>query len=125
VCELLWEIGPCKSMGPDNIHRGVLRELADVDARPLSVVFEKLWRLGDIPEDWEKPNVTSIYKKGFKEDLGNYRPISLPSVHGTVMERILLESITSQMKHVIGNSRHRFTKAKSCLTNLITLYGKK
>ncbi|GAB0209556.1 mitochondrial enolase superfamily member 1 [Grus japonensis] len=123
VCELLQELDPYKSMGPDNIHLRVLRELADVIARLLSVIFEKLWKSGDIPEDWKKANVTPIYKKGLKEDPGNYRPISLTSVPGKVMERILLGAITSQMKHVTGKSQHEF-KGKSCLTNLITFYNK-
>ncbi|GAB0179917.1 mitochondrial enolase superfamily member 1 [Grus japonensis] len=124
VCELLQELVPYKLMGPDNIHPRVLTELSDIVARLLSIIFEKLWRLEDVPEDWKKANVTPIYKKGLKEDPGNYRPISLTSVPGKVMEQILLGAITSQMKHVIGKSQHRFTKGKSCLTNLIAFYEK-
>jgi len=33
VCEGLQELDPCKSMGPDNIHLRVLRELADITVR--------------------------------------------------------------------------------------------
>ncbi|GAB0190821.1 mitochondrial enolase superfamily member 1 [Grus japonensis] len=88
-------------------------------------MFEKSWRLGDIPEDWKKANVTPIYKNGLKEDPGNYRPMSsITSVPGKVMERIPLRAITSQMKHVIGKSQHGFTKGKLCLTNPIAFYDK-
>jgi len=64
----------------------VLRELADVIAEPLSIVFERSWRTGEVPEDWRKASVTSVFKKGKKEDPGNYRPVSLICILGKVIE---------------------------------------
>jgi len=113
-----------KSMGPDGMHPRVLRELADIIAEPLSISFERSWRTGEVPEDWRKANVSPIFKKGKKEDPGNYRPVSLASIPGKVMEQLILEVIIKQVeeKKVVRSSQHGFTKGKSRLTNLIAFY---
>ena len=111
-------------MGPDEIHPRVLRELAEVIAEPLSIICQCSLLTGEVPEDWRLASVTPIYKKGCKEDPGNYRPVSLTSVPGKIMERIVLREITQQVQDIQGirPSQHGFTKGRSCLTNLISFY---
>ena len=67
-----------------------------------------------------------IYKKSQKEHPGNYRPLSLISMPGKVMEQIILSAITRHVQNnqVIRPSQHGFMKGRSCLTNLISFYDK-
>ncbi|KAK4824014.1 hypothetical protein QYF61_009605 [Mycteria americana] len=126
VSNLLHHLDKHKSMGPDGIHPRVRRELAEVLTKPLSILYQQSWLTREVPVDCKLANVTPIYKKGQKEDLGNYRPVSLTSMPGKVTEQIILSAI---MRHVQDNqvirpSQHGFMKGRSCLTNLISFYDK-
>ena len=58
------------------------------------------WKKVIVFSDWKLDDVIPIYKKSTGEDPGSYRSVSLISIPGKVIERIIL-SIASQSKELI------------------------
>jgi len=73
-----------------------------VIAELLSAIYQGSWLSGEVPEDWRLADVTPVYKKGRKENVGNYRTVSLTSVPGKVMERIILGEISWHVRGIRG-----------------------
>ncbi|GAB0183603.1 mitochondrial enolase superfamily member 1 [Grus japonensis] len=68
VSNLLHHLDTHKSMGPDGILPRVLRELAEVLIKQLSIVYQQSWLTREFPVDWRLAIVMPTYKKGQKED---------------------------------------------------------
>ena len=103
VQDLLLHLDPYKPTGPDGIHPRVLKELADVMVGPFSIIFQRSWESGEVPLDWKLANVP-IFKKGKKEDPSNYRPVSLTSVPGKIMEKMVLELTEAHLGSLVKQS---------------------
>ncbi|KAJ7410712.1 rna-directed dna polymerase from mobile element jockey-like [Pitangus sulphuratus] len=59
------------------MHPRILRELAEEVTKLLSVIYQQSWPTREVPGYKKLANATVIYKKGWKEDPGNDRPVSL------------------------------------------------
>ena len=88
------------------------------------IIFQNSLDSGVVPEDWRVANVTPLFKKGGREKTGNYRPVSLTSVVGKLLESVIKDGIAAHLEsgEIIGQSQHGFTKGKSCLTNLVEFF---
>ena len=63
-----------------------------------------------MPEDWRKANITCIFKKGNKQDPGNYRPVSLTSVICKLLESNIREAIMDHLSSykLLSDSQYGF-----------------
>lgn len=109
------------------MHSHMLKELADVTARPLSTTFVRFMAIkrGSWGLEENKCHFC-IFKKGKKQDPGNYRPVNLTPMLGKVMvEQIILGTISKHMKdkEEVGSHQCGFTQGNSCSITLIGLYN--
>ena len=116
-------LNPSKSQGPDNFHPKFLKETKDQITKPLKIIYEKSLNEGKIPDVWKQANVSAIFKQGERQQPGNYRPISLTSVPGKMMEKIIRDAIVQHMERndLFSPHQHGFIKGKSCTTQLLEL----
>ena len=75
-----------KSSWPDGLSARVLKEMSDVIAMPVYILFKNSLQTGSIPKIWKTANITAIYKKGDKKFAGNYRPV-MPRSHWGFLHR--------------------------------------
>ena len=126
VRERLLRLDPDKSPGPDGLHPHLLKACADNLAKPIAMIFQKSFDTAELPVDWKLANVCPIFKKGSRNDAGNYRPVSLTSVLCKIMEAIVKDRLMEfvEESNIISNAQHGFRKGKSCLTNLLESFEK-
>ena len=87
IKDVLKNLNVSKSCGPDLISPRLLKEGADILARPLCILFNRSLEANYFPTTWKFGNVSPIYKKDDRSLPSNYRPITLLNQVGKVMER--------------------------------------
>ena len=87
VTEVLKDLNPQKSVGPDQVHNKMLSASSHVIGAPLTYLLNRSLAEGTFPSCWKTAHVTPVHKKGNKETCNNYRPISLLSCVGKVFEK--------------------------------------
>ena len=122
VYSLLRKLDPNKAPGPDNIHGKVLKHCAKSLAKPLTILFQTSYYTCKMPADWKTANVVPVYKKGCKNNVCNYRPISLTSLVMKVYERVIRSELLPKVIDKIDSRQHGFLPQKSCETQLIPYY---
>ena len=121
VKRYLLQLKPGKSMGVDNIHPAILKNLSEVFAKPLTEIFQTSIESGRLPYDWKDACVTPLFKKGSKTEPGNYRPVSLTSIVCKVMEKIIRKHIIDHLDYnsFISNYQYGFRSGRSCVLQLL------
>jgi hypothetical protein len=86
----------CSNTAPglDGIRYSVWKKF-DEGTHVLSTIFNCVKRLGAIPGSWTKSTTVLIHKKGNRNDISNWRPISMSNIIAKIYSSVLAERLGS------------------------------
>ena len=123
VEDVLQLLDTTKATGPDLINPRLVREGASILKLPLCLLFNLSLSTCRFPTQWKLANVTPVFKKDNPSKVNNYRPISLISVLGKVMERCIYKHVYNFLlkNSIITPHQSGFTPGDSAINQLLSL----
>ena len=82
-----------KSAGFDGIEINLVKKVIHIICLPLSKIFNASLTSGIVPDKLKIAKVIPIHKKGCKEDLSNYRPVSVLPVFSKILEKCVYNRV--------------------------------
>ena len=126
VSTILKNLDHRKAPGPDGPHCAVLKNCRDALASPLYHIFRRSLDAGLVPSQWKEAYITPVFKgskAGSRDSCTSYRPISLTSQVGKVMERLVKQRVLEflEANSILRPAQHGFRQGRSCVTNLLDM----
>ena len=104
--------------GPDQIYSELLLHASEQLQLAIHLIYSKSWKEGFVPNDWKHADVKFLKKSGKAtyHSASAYRPISLTSVMGKGLERIVTKRLYAFCEHntIIDRDQEGFRRFKSC-----------
>jgi ribonuclease HI len=129
MTELQEALSTClgSSPGPDDITYEMIKQLEEAEKGKLLKAYNDIWETGTFPEEWRQAVTIPIKKPGKDpESVDSYRPISLTSCLGKVLEKMVNRRLVFILEkgRLLPEQQFGFRKGKSTADVLNILQSK-
>ena len=126
VLTLLLNMSTNKATGMDRLSIKLVKLSAPLITHAMTVIFNKSIVSGTFPCEWKISKVTPVYKTGPREDMNNYRPISVISIVAKTMEKLVYNQLYEYFtkNDMLTTSQHGFRPNHSTVTAMLEIANK-
>lgn len=118
VLSALKSIKPKMTTGPDLIPAFLIKDCRFVFSNPLCFIFNLILSTQTFPSKWKLSRICPVFKKGNKNEISNFRPITILCNFAKTFEVIIHNHLAFHLKHSIIPEQHGFMTGRSTVTNL-------
>ena len=112
--EIIGIIKELKNGKSSDIPINVIKHIKNIIAPHLSKLFNSCMAQGTFPPSLKTGRITPIHKKGPKNDITNYRPVSTLPIFGKIFEKIIYDRLYFSLQHVRFFLQHSLG-SKKCI----------
>ena len=123
IKRIICKLDPNKAHGHDMISIRVLRMSGDAIIEPLFKIFKICSKCRIFSNDWEKGNNLPIFKRNDKQNIKNYRSVSLLPTCSKVFEGIIYDIMLKYFldNNLTSSKLSGFRPGDSCINKLLSV----
>ena len=101
----------------------MLKIWGDSIHEPLEIISTQALLTGVFPSEWKKGNIVPVHKKSDKQNIKNYRPVSLLPICGKIFERLIFNEMFKffTSNNLISPNQSGFKPGDSCINQLLSI----
>ena len=116
-----------KQAGPDRIPNEVYKYCSEYFAPKLGIILRGATMRGRLPEEMRKGDICVLFKKGDRDEVRNYRPITLLQNSYKIFTRVLTQRMNKVVHQFVAETQkgfvpHTFIADCTMMMNLIEAY---
>ena len=123
LSKIIKNLNTSKAHGFDGISIKMIKMCGESIVPPLSKIIRNSIKSGIFPDEWKKGNIVPVHKKANKQNISNYRPISLLPIFAKIFEKIIYNSLFEyfHINNFLSVNQSGFRTSDSCVSQLISI----
>ena len=112
-----------KAHGWDNVSVRMVKICDESLVKPLFNIFQFSLETGNFPSYWKRGNIVPVHKKGNKDLINNYRPVSLLPIFSKIYEKCIYDTLYNYFEgnDLFSKNHSGFHRGDSCVSQLMSI----